>query len=190
MRHPQQERQTTPSVLVQWIAVTWSKAARGGELAGLRSTVPEALPLPPAAFAGHPGQAAVHRVSFAEHNRFASPAQETLEQVPFLTTLVLGCVSLAAGDGMVSLRYTWQGGAPARRSPGPSGRLAPLTHTLAIRLGQWARIRYNGRFSDMDTGNWWYERHTFNIGFLAEVNPQVFIATCPSEEYSQLADLW
>jgi hypothetical protein len=53
------------------------------------------------------------------------------------------------------------------------------------------RVCYNGRFSDADTGRWWYEQVTVNVaGFGGAPSGDVFLRSEPVRELRLLADLW
>jgi hypothetical protein len=53
------------------------------------------------------------------------------------------------------------------------------------------RISSNGRFSDSDTGSWWYEQTTVNVAaFRGEPSGQVFVRSEPVRDLRLLEDLW
>jgi len=51
-------------------------------------------------------------------------------------------------------------------------------------------VRYNGRFSDVDTGEWWYEQVAANVAWFAgEPDGRVFLDREPARELRALAEL-
>jgi len=72
------------------------------------------------------------------------------------------------------------------------GRPQPLkVDAFTLRLGEWGRLRYNGRHSG-DCA-WWYEKWVVNVGFFGQERPMwptAFLDSPPSARYSQMADLW
>jgi hypothetical protein len=93
------------------------------------------------------------------------------------------------------VRYQYDsghGGAPDRwffnvsrgygESPGRS---------FVVHAGQWVRVCYNGRFSCIDSGQWWYTQVTVNVAWFADhPSSQVFVNSQPAQELKMLADLW
>ena len=181
-----------PFVLIQRIDTTWTKASRGGQGAVQRNGTPAALPVP--CFLGfHSSEFGfhVHRLWFAEQNGF----------VPTETVAVKrghswqeGCVLLTRDEDVVRVRFEYdhhKGGAPARRMVDPTGNLSPLSQeAFTLRLGEWGRVSYNGRFSHADTGEWWYEKVICNVGLSLRPPADWFSHGAPNYLYSQMAELW
>jgi hypothetical protein len=71
------------------------------------------------------------------------------------------------------------------------GNVVPASHTTAIAENEWARARWNGRFTCIDTGTWWYESVTVNVGVHpdADIPRDLFTRSEPVDEYAQLAYL-
>jgi hypothetical protein len=64
-------------------------------------------------------------------------------------------------------RWDWKCGAPVR-----SWR----PKRIRLGLGEWAQVTYNGRFTDWDDGNWWYERHVVNVGLFDAMTGEEFLS--------------
>jgi hypothetical protein len=92
-------------------------------------------------------------------------------------------------DNSATLIYRYQTGAPARRFFDKTGTYVAPEHSIEIPLNCWASIEYNGRFSCIDTGNWWYEHSVVNVAVGDVVSANVFMTTQPMERYTQLAHL-
>lgn len=97
-------------------------------------------------------------------------------------------------SGGLEVRYRYDqaiGGAPDRwflnwpSEPGGSpGR------SLMVAPGQWVRVCYDGRFSCIDSGNWWYEQVTVNVAwFGGDPDGRVFFDSEPSGKLMALAVL-
>lgn len=62
---------------------------------------------------------------------------------------------------------------------------------FVLKEGQKGRIMYNGRFTDYDTGQWWYEQTAVNIANISFGNftSNIFLDSEFDYMYNQLADL-
>lgn len=143
-------------LVVQHIGTIWSKASRGGEEARRRNASPHALPLP-LEVASKEGL--LHFVFFNEHDNFVP--HETSQSLASLTApLRQGCVTIQRDEGgtcQVAFRWTnGKGGAPER---------SHCRRNLTLPSGQWCQVLWNGRFTDPDSGRWWYEKHVVNVGW-------------------------
>ena len=49
---------------------------------------------------------------------------------------------------------------------------------------QWTQLHWNGRFTDVDTGAWWYEQTTLNVACFAEaMNGGIFTTRAPDLKF-------
>jgi hypothetical protein len=169
---------------VQDIRTRWSKQSRGGAAAARRNAVPQVLALPLANQPSPHRGVLQHTVFFDEAQGFAPPARSVLtpqEAVP----LRVGAVQIEPGPAWVTVTFEYDArvvGRPFRYAP-PGG--IPSTR-FVLEVGQWGRVRYNGRFSDDE---WWYEQRVVNVGLFGHLEPGVFIATEPRFTISELAHL-
>jgi hypothetical protein len=105
-----------------------------------------------------------------------------------------GCVTVSEhADGLL-VRFLWDsghGGAPDRWFFNAlTGNAESASRDLVVRDGQWVQVCYNGRFTDICSGNWWYEQVTVNVAwFDAEASGQVFVGADPVRAFRLLADL-
>lgn len=173
-------------IAVQIISTTWTKASRGARLARIRNRVPKCLPL---RLPNDIPNLLCHSVAYSERNEFAEPiavrVSTTCENNRF------GCTNaeIELHDNSATLIYRYQTGAPARRFFDKTGTYVAPEHSIEIPLNCWASIEYNGRFSCIDTGNWWYEHSVVNVAVGDVVSANVFMTTQPMERYTQLAHL-
>jgi hypothetical protein len=183
------------SGLVQVVHLQWSKAARGGDGARARNAVPSAFEVPVAVFAGADGLLYVDAFDWGERNAFAEPLSSRRHQVPLADGYSFGCVTIAADNEGLLVRYQYnrgKGGAPdqwffnSRSGYGESpGR------TLHIGDKEWVRVWYNGRFSSEETGNWWYQQVTVNVAWFAGgPEGRVFLDREPTRDLRVVAELW
>lgn len=173
-------------IAVQTISTTWTKASRGGSLATMRSRVPNRLPIkmPPDLT-----DLVWHSIAYSERNKFANPVavrvSTNCENNRF------GCrnAELELHEDFATLIYRYQTGAPARQFFDKTGTCVAPEHAIKIPRGRWAAIEYNGRFTCIDTGNWWYEHMVINVAVGDSIASNCFMATQPIENYTQLAHL-
>ncbi len=174
-------------IAIQTIGTTWTKASRGGELAVMRSRVPKLLPLK-----SHSDLPDVlwHKVGFGETNRFESPLVN--EVTSHVENNRFGCRNIYIDwtDCAATLTYRYHSGAPERFFFDNTGTPVPPEHSIHISMNHWASIEYNGRFTCIDTGNWWYEHAVANVAVMRSFDHRVFVASAPCEHYTQLAALW
>ncbi len=179
--------------LIQVVRLSWSKAARGGPGARARNAVPAAFEVP-ADLVGAEGVLCVDALHWGDRNTFAEPFWSERSRAPLTAGYAVGCVAVSAEAEGLLVRYRYEpaaGGAPDRRAFNPAGHRESTTRTLPVRDGQWVRVCYNGRFSDIDTGAWWYEQVTANVAwFVGEPNGRVFLDREPAQELRALAELW
>ena len=177
------------SALVQVIQISWDKSARGGQGARKRSSVPLAFEVQDGHLRDVRGQFQAQVLHWGIDNDFSEPLESRYERVPLDDGYGFGCVTVSANPDGLAVRFRWdseRGGAPARRFLDVGGN-----GELLVRPGEWMRISYNGRFSDADTGAWWYKQTTVNVAaFEGKPSGQVFIGSEPVRDLRLLEDLW
>ena len=180
--------------LVQVIHQHWTKASRGGEGARARASVPLVFEVSTTGLTGTGEALCVDVIRWGEHNAFAEPHSTDRRLVSLADGYTFGCVRVTADTQGLQAFYRHDGthgGAPERHVRTPVGHYESLGRTLCIRDGEWARVCYNGRFSDHGTGHWWYQQVTVNVAWFAgRPDGQVFLKREPFQELRDLADLW
>ena len=184
-----------PCGLVQVVHVGWEKSARGGRGAGERNSVLAAYEVMEDDLDGIGGHMGVGVSKWSERNAFATPFSSDSQRIAIADGYSFGCVRVSAhADGLrVHYEYGYaNGGAPDRSFLNwPSASGESPGRSIVVRNNQWARVCYNGRFSCIDSGNWWYEQTTVNVAFFdGEPNGRVFLDREPFHELRALADLW
>jgi hypothetical protein len=58
---------------------------------------------------------------------------------------------------------------------------ANLFSNQDLSCNRWASIEYNGRFTCIDTGNWWYEHMVINVAVGDFIPSNCFMASEPIE---------
>jgi hypothetical protein len=181
--------------LVQVVRVRWTKAARGGDGARARNAVPAAFEVPALAPASTEGLLCVDTFHWDERNGFAEPLSTDRHQVPLVDGFSFGCVGVVADAEGLVVRYQYNrgnSGAPDQWFfNSESGYGESPGRTLLVRGREWARVCYNGRFSCLETGNWWYQQVTVNVAWFAgAADGRLFLDREPTQELRALAELW
>ena len=105
-----------------------------------------------------------------------------------------GCVRVISEGDLLHVRFEYnreKGGASARETFDAVGnRLSLNEEVFRLKVGEWGRLSYNGRFSCADAGEWWYEKHVFNLGMDLRVPEDWFTRGKPDYAYSQMEQLW
>ena len=184
-----------PIVVVQTIAVEWTKASRGGAGARLRNAVPEAEVVDDALFRAAAGRGLMAQSDWGEANAFAATLRT--RGAPFKLSPPFrwaGVVVTMNGDGGLTVEY--DGAHPAAGVPdrwflrswsNPDGTRGPA---MSLAPGEWGRVCWNLRRSDRD-GDWRYERFTVNVARCdGPVSPNLFLDRRPTRELRLLASLW
>jgi hypothetical protein len=154
-----------PCGVVQVIHLGWDKSARGGQGARHRNAVPQAFAVPVADLAAASGHLCVGISQWAERNAFAEPFSIRKMRVAVTEEFSFKCVAVSRDLDGLQVRYQYNqadGGAPDRWYLNSSSVCGEPGRLLVVRPGQWVRVCYNGRFSCIDSGAWWYEQTTVN----------------------------
>jgi hypothetical protein len=182
---------SAPFALIQHLATQWTKASRGGAGAVKRNGTPEAMVFP--CFLGFhvtDFRFRIYEVRFTESAAFVPIDTVAIEEGSFWKT---GCLRVVREGDILLVRFEydgWGGGAPTRETFDAVGnRLLLNEEAFRLRVGQWGRVSYNGRFSCVDYGNWWYEKHVFNVGMALRAPEDWFTRRQPDYTYSRTAQL-
>ena len=182
----------SPTVALQIIQTTWTKESRGGRGAQLRNTVPHALP-----FEAKAGKFNAQLHFFDESNNFNSPAKppslvRDRQVCELKKSFVFEWFHLLYewNDESQSSHLVWSNmnrGAPAAVFLDNSGNQKPIRRdTLAV-VNAWIRLRWMERFSDLDTGQWWYHHTVVNLAqFDYPIDFNVFLRGAPTQEFCSL----
>lgn len=176
-------------LIVQHIAVTWTKASRGGEDARLRNSVPEVLILPPE-ICELQRTVRLHAVAAEESSRFRPDSRCSDFGDPQHVNLK-GFELKSDGVG-VEVFYKRDPGNAAvgnRWTLDEAGSTEWRTPAFRLDLGQWGQAMSNGRFAGVDTGNWWYEKSVLNVALVEEPDLELFLRTRPAQRFVELASL-
>ena len=176
-----------PQVVVQHIHTMWTKASRGGNGARIRNALPIALPLPLDVFVS---PWTLHSINFYEHDAFTKKESVTKAASPEdlairVLRFTIHCDRLA----VCFLRHPMNAATASRFPSDPPGREILEVDAFALDPSQWGQLTYNGRFVDIDTGNWWYKQSVFNIGYCLKPAKDVFRTTRPASRFVELAQL-
>jgi hypothetical protein len=181
-------------IIIQAIQTVWTKASRGGPGATRRNAVAEAFPLPlpdhrrgtvlPAYF--------LHQLHCAERAAF-HPVPQPLTTGALLDMLSIDQLSIHPPDDTGIVRVTYHPRKPTYLSYArdDSGEYRPGGHeALALRIGEWGRVRYNWRHgATVSVDDWWYDLWVVNVGFFTELRADAFLESPPNRVYSQLSRL-
>ena len=165
-------------VLIQHVHSLWTKQSRGGDAARIRNAVPDALPLPPSVRAA---PFVLHHALFVERDDFVQA--DVIRTGDSFADLDLKDLELSITPDSLNIRFHRNVNNAARSTP------YPFTDVFSLSESQWGRLTYNGRFTAWNTGNWWYEKSVFNIGWFSCIDMRRFIDTEPTCDFSEMAHL-
>lgn len=79
------------------------------------------------------------------------------------------------------------GGAPKTVLFDEFGNQKPLQRGYVVEANTWNHLRWMERFSDFDTGNWWYEHTVVNLAYFAgAIDVDVFLNSEPTNQFVSL----
>jgi len=164
-----------PRIVVQQVAVRYSKATRGAPGAIHRNTLPRAFPLiavqAPYVCQRHSlveqGDSFTHRLM-----------DERVAEEPPTSERDL---ALRGNRGLLLVDVHWSPFAGKPRRGNRNG-------VLALRVGERGRITTNGRHTSYS--GQWYTRDTYNVAFVEEVSAGLFTDRPPDREVSFERDLF
>lgn len=170
-------------ILVQEIVSRWAAGTRSRWSAIERASIPEGFGLPVLDKIQYPLAVIYDKVT-----SFTVEAKHLIEIREFLPTQrsYFGCTWISMEDEKVSVTFSYNrncGGAPERTSY--------PRKVLNLSVGNWGRIRYNGRFPQSE-GPWVYHKTVFNIGYfktVADISANLFLSE-PPRTFSEMADLY
>ncbi|MFN7894171.1 MAG: hypothetical protein ACK5OC_28045 [Pirellula sp.] len=167
------------TVLIQHVHTLWTKKSRGSDGARLRNTVPLAVELPPQCACD--SRRVMHLATYSEWTQFERSDRNLC--VSDFKKLDIRDLDILIVNDELQIRYHRDGNNAARTSP------LPFTDLPAIKLNEWIRLRYNGRYVHRSTGNWWYEQSCYNIGWFDSFDADVFLTTSPINRFEEIAVL-
>lgn len=181
------------NIVVQVIHVTWDKSGRGGSAAEHRNQIPLVLPLPSALVPDIGRHLLIHESHWGRTNNFANAIISKVLATSADAGFRYRCATVRRVEDGAELEWTWndRGGIPPRIIWNSDGNTVPATHKCVARDNEWVRARWNGRFTCIDTGTWWYESVVINVGVCpdGEVPSDFFTKTEPYDDFSQMAYL-
>ncbi|WP_144969617.1 hypothetical protein [Bremerella volcania] len=145
-----------------------------------RNALPHACALPLDAFAA---EISLHRVSFLEESDFQP--QERIEPISSLEERSLPGLSVSADVERLIVRHPKD---PRSLANGTSA----YPHEgvgFTISLDEWGQVEFNARYSDWDTGTWWYERSIYNVGWFSREETDRFTTSRPTQRTVERAML-
>ena len=173
--------------ILQQIDTQWTKASRGGEGARRRNESPTELALPLSGFAK---PAAMHILDIFEWYGFE--LRERVECWDSIGEIRHPFLDIQAEDNIVQVRFRRnpQNWAIANRTyVDDNGQPVLEAEAFVLRTDEWGRIRFNARFTDIDTGEWYYQHIVCNVGCFPSVQLDRFLATKPNYQFVELATL-
>ncbi|MBN1910332.1 MAG: hypothetical protein JW818_11375 [Pirellulales bacterium] len=167
--------------------MTWTKASRGGDGARIRNALPDALPLPLEAFTA---PWTLHSIYYHESNDFTK--EEVIKKTDSPDVLGIRVLRFKLCNRQLAVSFLHDSANAAlvdRIQVDLQGNEILEVDAFVLEPEQWGQLVYNGRFVDMDTGNWWYEHTVFNIGLGLKPAKDLFRSTRPASRFVELARL-
>lgn len=176
------------SLIIQHIIFYWNKQHRAAKYASIREKQPKALEIPKEYFIhnrdyGFP----IHKVMIVQNDSGLETKINKIEFSNYQGLIRLDGIDILPNEKPIGVFYRYSAalcGAPARYD-----RKNSLLNERAFDLydEEFGRIEHNGRFSDADTGEWFYKKDIINICLSKENNQYIFDKLPISKNYKQIA---
>jgi hypothetical protein len=180
-------------LLIQHIKIEWSKICRGAPYSTARSQMLKSYFLPKdfleynsPNFTDFP----FHYINFSQSKEGFKEKFNRIDTISEHGRIRIGAVEAIKNENFYDVRYRADfhvGGKPIRC------KMNQLLNETAVHLflNEYGRIIYNARYTDFDTGNWWYELDVINLLYICNdrVLLDVFSAREPDKTYKQIAVL-
>ncbi|WP_088833776.1 hypothetical protein [Paenibacillus tyrfis] len=184
-------------LLIQHIKIYWNKSHRGTPYATDRARMPQAYPLPANFFDEHPRGYPIHLVYLEQQQDGLRERRNDIQTLKKYNPLRVGAIeAITQEEDHYEIRYRYDGhrGAnPARtRYDVHTNTNIPLNErAMILQPGECGRICYNGRYTDYDTGEWYYNLDIINLIHLGDQPKSLrpFTKKPPDKTYQQMARL-
>ena len=123
----------------------------------------------------------LHHAKHTEDSGFVQI--DTVKWADQFPALGIRDLELTLTDDSLSVRFVRDNNNVARRSP------YQYADVFTLLQSQWGRLTYNGRYTCWDTGNWWYEKSVYNIGWFVAIAPSVFVQSEPTCSFTEMERL-
>lgn len=203
-------------IIIQEITVVWNKNERGGENSRARKNYIFKMPIEKIPSKSDQCLYDKHRL-YQRDKKFYTPSEyykllgqkirfygkREYEPPVLISQLKVKNVSLDESEGGVEVSFSYDpqiNGSPSRKGHNKDydnthsrfyGKDILNETAFVLKEGQKGQIMYNGRFSDYDTGQWWYEQTAVNIAVVSfeKYSKGVFLSSEVDFYYKQLAHL-
>ena len=174
-------------LVIQLLHSRWTKASRGGNGAVTRAELPLASQLPLDSFAA---PITLHSVRFWERDNFVpSDGVKRFDTIAELPLRDLTISPTSDGVSVAHIRDQLNAAIADRLYNDEFGNTVYDIDAFSLSDGEWGQLQYNGRYTCIDSGRWWYEQSVYNIGLFTEIDVNRFINTDPTERFVELATL-
>jgi hypothetical protein len=177
-------------LILQSVTLSWSKELRGSPYSTLRTQYNKSFALPETIFNYNLSYGIPYHNLFIVQQKkgFKIESNKQLILNANENKYNIGCIEISknADNFIFTYKYSAYCGKPARYDKYNNFL---IEKAFDLSLKEYGRIIYNGRLTDRDTGEWYYETHILNAYYTNEFNPKIFLNRRPKKEYKQLAIL-
>ncbi len=167
-------------IIVQNIQVSWSRLSCNADSIK-KNIIPESKQIAPDYFSNKSGNIYTQDICFDEWNNFNE--QNNVKSAKITDLIKFNCLELIVKKNSIDVFYEHKPdivGSPKRRHSSYSIKL------FILEKGKWGKIKYSGRITCMDSGDWLYLKQVYNIMLMD--NPGNAFINEPEYLYEDMAD--
>ncbi len=148
-------------VIVQNLKTVWTKKSREAPWSSQRNSSADHALLPESLMDITHNGYLIHQIIYQEWDKFIPDAQT--KTGCFNSPLTIDCIEITNQGEQLAIHYCHNqnfAGIPGRYHSHHPKKLFSLSQN------DWGQLKYNGRFSNTYSGNWFYQLNVYNIAYV------------------------
>lgn len=191
-------------LLIQHTQILWLKECRGAPYSSKRNQLQKSWELPSSFFEYYPQGFPIHYQYIRQTKEGFQKENSRLSIITEKQTIKVANLELIKKENCYEIyfKYTTYAGAPERFifkdrktkfEPSSTPHSAMLNEkAFALYENEYGQVLYNGRFTDFDTGEWYYMLNIINLIYTNNhcKDIDIFTKQKPIKSYTQIAKLF
>lgn len=198
------KKENEKKVLIQHTQILWLKECRGAPYSSKRNQLQKSWKLPNSFFEYHSQGFPIHYQYIRQTKEGFQKANSRLSIITEKQAIKIANIELIKKENCyeVYFKYTTGAGAPERfilKDRKTNFQLSSAPHSAMLNEkaftlyeNEYGQVLYNGRFTDFDTGEWYYILNIINLIYITDncKDVNIFTKCLPIKSYTQIAQLF